>query len=246
MMTCDRHGIASSVADLVFPPACIVCGRLLRSIAPSPFCGECFTNIAFIAAPICDICGIPFDREGEGTHHCGACIIDPPPYSRARAVGVYKGALLEAIHLFKYRKDAGMGMGKQLGAFMAAWAYDSLSPADYDAVIPIPLHHNRLKERGFNQSAILAREIARMFSLPLDLSTLWRKEDRPPQVGLGRQQRRKNTRGVFEVKRGKDIYRKRLLLVDDVFTTGSTAGECARLLRRHGALEVAVLTLARA
>jgi predicted amidophosphoribosyltransferase len=104
-----------------------------------------------------------------------------------------------------------MGLGKPLGKFMASWTHHSFSPADYDAVIPIPLHHNRLKERGFNQSALLAREIARMFSLPLDLSTLWRKEDRPPQVGLGRLQRRKNTRGVFEVKRGKDIYRKRLL-----------------------------------
>jgi len=245
-MTCDRHHIASGIADLVFPPVCIVCGHLLRGNRASPFCDECLSQITFITGPVCDICGIPFGTQEGETHCCGACVVDPPPYSCARAVGAYKGALLEAIHLFKYRKDAGMGMGKHLGAFMAAWACDSLSPADYDAVVPVPLHHNRLKERGFNQSALLAREIARTFSLPLDLSTLRRKHNRLPQVGMGRTERRRNTKGVFEVKGEKNIYRKRLLLVDDVFTTGSTAGECARLLRRHGALEVSVFTLARA
>ncbi|MCK9274718.1 MAG: ComF family protein [Syntrophales bacterium] len=180
----------------------------------------------------------------EGTSHiCSSCILSPPPYSHARALGHYDGALLDAIHFFKYRGD--MRTGEKLGAYIAAWAYDTQDYTGYDYVIPVPLHRKRLRERGFNQSVILAKQVAKKLSLQLDIGTLVKKIDSRPQVGLGRKHRKRNIKGVFAVVSDKKIDGKRLLLVDDVFTTGSTVGECSRLLIRHGAEEVAVLTLAR-
>ena len=182
---------------------------------------------------------------GAGADHlCGDCILSRPPYSIARAVARYEAVLLDAIHVFKYKGK--ITTGEVLGRIMADHVYPGFSIADYSLIIPVPLHAKRLRERGFNQAVILAREISGRFSIPLDFLTLRRHVFTEPQVNLGKDQRTTNVRGAFAVKNEKKVEGQKIILVDDVYTTGSTVKECAGMLMTHGAAEVAVLTMVRA
>ncbi len=151
---------------------------------------------------------------------------------------------MDAVHRFKYGRK--ISVGTALGRMMAQRTYSALTIEDFSMVIPVPLHVKRLRERGFNQSGILAREIARTCSIPLDCASLERKVDTKPQTALKKTERAKNIRGAFAVTNPDNVEGKKILLIDDVFTTGSTLRECARVLIRNGAKEVAALTLARA
>ncbi len=161
-----------------------------------------------------------------------------------RSVGVYDKTLLAAIHLFKYRGKT--EIGRVLGRMMADFAASAWPPEAFDLILPVPLHKKRLRNRGFNQAVILGREIAKRFALPLDFSSLRREVGTDPQVGLGRKDRRTNVRGAFAVRRPERIRGRKILLVDDVCTTGSTLNECAAVLLRAEAKTVTLLTLARA
>lgn len=152
--------------------------------------------------------------------------------------------MLEAVHLFKYRGNR--GIGRFLGKLMAEHGYDDFDIGRYSRIMPVPLHPAKLRKRGFNQALVLARRIAERYSLPLDFSSLARKTDTSPQVGLEKKDRLLNVRGAFTVTNPEAVRGERILLIDDVYTTGSTVKECARVLRCRGAREVAVLTLARA
>ena len=236
--------ILTGIADLIFPPRCITCGVVLKEHGPLPFCPQCTAGIHFIRSPLCPRCGIPFPvTEGED-HLCGECLVTRRPYAVARAVGLYDETLLTAIHLFKYRGR--IGIGKVLGKIMADFAGGMWDMNVFSVIMPVPLHRKRLRERGFNQAVILARQIAKRFSLPLDFMTLKRAVFTAPQVGLGREDRSVNVRGAFAVRKPERIAGKRILLVDDVYTTGSTLTECARTLLKAEADSVAVLTLAKA
>jgi ComF family protein len=208
------------------------------------FCPECFSQIEFISSPLCVLCGQPFSEPGESDHMCGACLIAAPPFSIARALGRYERVLMDVIHRFKY---GGMiSLGERLGDFMADFSYPSLAIADYSLIMPVPLHPRRLRQRGFNQAMVLAREISRRFSLRLDFLSLQRSVFTEPQVGLGRDMRELNIKGAFHVADAGRIKEEKIILVDDVYTTGSTVKECARILMKNKAEKVAVLTLARA
>jgi ComF family protein len=236
--------ILTGIADLIFPPRCITCGVILKEHGPLPFCPQCTAGIRFIRSPLCPRCGIPFPpAEGED-HLCGECLITHRPFAVARAVGLYEDTLLTAIHLFKYRGR--IGIGKVLGSIMADFAGGIWDMKVFSSVMPVPLHRKRLRERGFNQTVILARKIAKRFALPLDFLTLRRAVFTSPQVGMGREERTVNVRGAFTVRKPERTIGKRILLVDDVYTTGSTLAECARTLLNAGADSVAVITLARA
>jgi ComF family protein len=236
--------ILTGIADLVFPPRCIACDDLLERHDSLPFCPSCLTGIRFIGSPLCPRCGDPFPVT-EGTDHlCGDCLMEDRPYAVARSVGRYEGTLLTAIHRFKYRGRT--GIGRILGRIMADFAGGLWDMKVFDRIVPVPLHRKRLRERGFNQSVILAREISKRFDLPLDFTSLRREVFTPPQVGLDRKARSANVHGAFSVRRPERIVGRRILLVDDVYTTGSTLAECARVLIREQAEAVAVLTLARA
>jgi ComF family protein len=236
--------IFTALAELIFPTGCMTCGTVLDYQAIPVFCADCFSQIKFIQSPLCPCCGIPFEATTGDDHLCGDCIANAPVFSLARSAGRYENVLLDAIHQFKYRGKT--AVGKSLGRFMAEFSYPGFSIADYSLVIPVPLHIKRLRERGFNQSVILAREIARRFTLPLDFMALRRNIHTDPQVGRGKKEREENVRGVFEIRTEKAIGGEKILLVDDVYTTGSTLRECAGILKKHGAREVAALTLARA
>jgi ComF family protein len=236
--------IMTGIADVIFPPRCITCSAILEEHHPLPFCPQCTAGIRFIRSPLCTRCGIPFTAPEEEDHLCGECLVAPKPFALARAVGLYEATLLEAIHLFKYR--GGIGTGRVLGGIMADFVGGIWDMKAFSVIMPVPLHRKRLHERGFNQAVILARSIAKRFALPLDFLTLKREVYTAAQVGLGHEERSVNVRGVFTVRKPERTAGKRVLLVDDVYTTGSTLAECTRTLLDAGADSVAVLTLARA
>ena len=244
MMACEIKNTLTGLTEIIFPPRCTICGTLMRENKNFSFCPECFSRIYFIQSPQCTCCGLPFpDSEGED-HFCEECITSKQSFSVARALGKYDKTLLEAIHLFKYRGK--IVMGKVLGRLMAEREYKSLTTGNYSLIIPVPLHPKRLKERGFNQSLVLAKEVARKFSISLNFSSLKRIVHTKPQTMLKKKERMSNVKRAFEVKDAEKIKGEKILLIDDVYTTGSTVRECSRVLIRHKAAEVAVLTLARA
>lgn len=236
--------ILTGIADLIFPPRCNACGELLEQHAPLPFCPPCMAGIRLIDPPLCPRCGTPFPATETVDHLCGECLITARPYAVARSVGRYEGTLLAAIHRFKYRGRT--GIGELLGQMMADFVDRVWDMSVFEAILPVPLHKRRLRERGFNQAVILARGLERRFGIPLEFTWLTRDRFTPPQVGLDKVQRSENVRGAFRVVDPERIAGRRLLLVDDVYTTGSTLSECARVLIRAKAEAVAVLTMARA
>jgi ComF family protein len=236
--------ILTGIADLIFPPCCITCDDLLERHGAIPFCPSCLDRIRFIRSPLCPRCGVPFPvTEGED-RLCGDCLTEKKPYAVARSVGRYEETLLTAIHRFKYRGRAAIGV--ILGGIMADFAGMIWDMKVFERIVPVPLHRKRLRERGFNQAVILARELAKRFDIPLDFMSLRREVFTPPQVGLGREERSANIHGAFSARHPERIAGWRILLVDDVYTTGSTLAECSRILIRAKAESVAVLTLARA
>jgi len=193
-------------------------------------------------SPLMPSCGYPYGA-GDVGHLCGECLLNPPPFSRARALGKYEPPLLKLIVAFKYQGNR--TLGQFLGQLMAEAVFPDVEMLNYDLVIPVPLHYRRLRERTFNQALILAREIAKRHTLPCLARVLVRHRYTQPQVTLAGKERAQNVSGAFSLRDPLVVKGKRILLVDDVFTTGHTLKECARVLRRGEAEEVAVLTLAR-
>jgi ComF family protein len=231
---------AGAIADLVMPPLCLSCHAQLSS--HDALCPTCWAKIDFIRAPLCDRLGLPMPFETGGAMVSAAAIADPPEYDRARAVARFDGVMRELVHDLKFRDrhDARRLFGRWLveaGAEILAGA---------DVIVPVPLTRWRLLGRRFNQAAILAEEIARATRIPLEPLALLRTRRTQPQVGLTRAQRRKNVAGAFAVASGRAgrISGARVVLVDDVVTTGATTRACARVLKRAGALSVDVLALA--
>ncbi len=234
----------STIIDLIFPPRCPICRRLMESSHPSRLCPQCQEEIKFIGGPLCTLCGLPFATDEGEDHLCGNCLTEKRYFTTARAVGIYQGALRKAIPRFKYRMNS--PLAKALGNILATNCQRFLDLSAYDLLIPIPLHKSRLRERGFNQALVLAREIEKRFPLPLDYLNLQRIRDTQPQINLKEKERRKNVRGAFGLREKQKVKGKRILLIDDVYTTGATVNECSRVLRKGGAKRVDILTLARA
>ncbi len=180
----------------------------------------------------------------SGTLLCRRCRWGAYAFERVRSYGEYDGSLGDVIQLFKYRGV--LALKDFLAACLAQTAQEELELGEINAIVPVPLHRSRERERGFNQSAVLAGALARQLGLPVREALLLRHRKTRPQTGLTFAQRRRNVRGAFAVRSGVTIDKLRILLVDDVYTTGATAHACARALRRAGARSVVVLTVARA
>jgi len=238
------HSFFRGVVDLFFPPRCLSCSELLISEESCGFCPECLQRIAFLSPPLCPVCGVSLPGDTKENALCARCAAARPPFEMCRSVGRYETVLLDAIHDLKYRGV--MSAAVVLGNLLTSYAAAHLPVEEYDRIIPVPLHRKRLRERGFNQSLLLARALSRNFSLKLDFSSLQRRIHTQPQISLGKEDRAANVRNAFEVLRKADIADSRILLVDDVYTTGSTVRECARVLLESGAQSVSVATLARA
>ncbi|PKN33569.1 MAG: amidophosphoribosyltransferase [Deltaproteobacteria bacterium HGW-Deltaproteobacteria-19] len=233
----------AGLADLVFPPRCASCSGKLEDGAHFSLCEGCRSGIGIIHSPLCTVCGEPFASDAEKDHPCGSCLVGPPPFATARSLGRYDGVLMTMIHRLKYREQS--RLAEPLGRLLAAGDYPGLRIGEASLVIPVPLHPRRLRQRGFNQSLLLAKAVGKSHGIPVDARSLRKPVASDPQVSLGRRQRERNVRGVFVVADAERIKGKGILLVDDVYTTGSTLKECARVLLRAGAREVSVLTLAR-
>ncbi len=197
-----------------------------------------------VVSPLCDLCGVPFATTDGIDHRCGHCSTAPPRFTAARAAVLFDGPVRDLIHRFKY--DKRVQHSRPLGLLTAEGLDSWVAAAAADLVMPVPLHVRRLRQRGFNQAVLLGKVMARQWSLPLDRTTLRRIRWTEPQINLAADQRAANVRGAFAVDNPCRVKGRRIILVDDVYTTGSTVAECARVLRVAGAAEVRVVTVARA
>ena len=228
------------VADFLLPPVCLGCHKPLGG--HDALCAHCWRSIDFIRAPLCDRLGIPLPYDTGGTIVSAAALADPPVYDRARAAAHFDGVVRDLVHKLKY---ADQHDGRRLlGRWLSAAGQELL--ADADLLIPVPLHRWRLFTRRVNQAAILAQELARLQHLPCDPQALVRIKRTPQQVGLTRDQRRRNMAAAFQVPAGARlrIDGRNIVLIDDVITTGATVDACARALNAAGAARVDVLAVA--
>ena len=223
----------------LYPAKCRVCETFLGVTSMPYICASCWQDVQFFEPPWCDICGTP-DVNGR----CDACATAPPRYGQLRSIAFYQTTLQRAIHLFKFEK-------KKVFAQHLVQLINTHIPADcsiaaYDFMLPIPIHKKRLQERGFNQATLLANGIAKTEDVPVLTDTLVRKRHTVAQSSLDREARQQNIVGAFEIRNPEVIRGKRLLVIDDVFTTGATIREAVNELWTVDPAEVDVLTLARA
>ncbi|MEO1694585.1 MAG: ComF family protein [Pseudomonadota bacterium] len=237
--------VLRSFRDILVPPACMSCQRPLAST--DCLCASCWQTVTFISHPLCDRLGVPMPYD-TGPYDTGDVLIsaeayaNPPDYDRARAACIYDGVVRRLVSGFKYHDR------QEPRALFARWLITAGRDllGDCDVIVPVPLHRLRLIARRFNQSALLAQAIGRETGHPVRYQVLRRHKRTPQQVGLTLHERKRNPRGAFEIK-ARDTHHiagRRVLLIDDVLTTGATVNACARALRRAGATGVDVLTLA--
>ena len=258
----------------VFPARCLVCGSFLpgRQEADAAGCGStpcgvvpadyerlmgsflcrvCLPGFTALESPLCVCCGMMFKtREGQD-HLCGDCLEAPKRFTTARGCAAYHRGFRAAIHSFKYKGH--VQLARPLGALLFATFRRYWSPFEIDRVVPVPLHDRKMRQRGFNPSYLLVRDwesrAAAMdegwAGLRVERDLLLRARPTLPQTGLNRRQRWENVRNAFALKAGACLDGKKILLVDDVYTTGATLDECTRVLLSGGAARVDVLTLAR-
>lgn len=236
----QSHAAWRGIVDLLTPPKCLDCGTGVTQGAG--LCAACWLKLHHISEPVCDALGTPFEYdEGEGTLSAEA-IANPPNWNRSRAAVAFDDNSKTLVHALKYndRHEAGLAMARM----MLATGHRLL--ADADVMVPVPLHRYRLWQRRFNQSAILAREIAQATGKAVVLDGMERGKATRTQVGLDAEARRKNVKGAFSIPVEKlpAISGKRVLLIDDVRTTGATANACATALLKVGAQQVDLLTFA--
>jgi len=263
-----------TIKDTVFPPRCFVCRSFFHNtlsthtrelqgkccvdhshfaeLMPSFLCPTCINDFSSIEPPICSMCGKMFKtREGDD-HECEDCITSPKHFTMARAAGIYDQSLMDLIRQFKYKGKT--QLAKPLGKLLFTTLLHIWNNKNIDVIVPVPLHKKRFKKRGFNQAYLLIKGWEKinekiesgLLSAQIGRNVLIREKHTKPQTGLRRKERVKNIRNAFIVENTEKVKGKRVLIVDDVYTTGATTNECARVLLKHGAQSADVLTLARA
>ncbi|HEX4738886.1 MAG TPA: ComF family protein [Allosphingosinicella sp.] len=239
------RNLLRETVDFALPPRCPACG----TITPEPhrFCFDCWQSLTFLGDPCCQCCGLPF-AYGDLGSLCGGCLAEPPPFERLRAAVAYGEVARTVVLKLKY--SGRPGLAETLARFMHRHLPEIGRPAAGEKgplLVPVPLHRWRLWKRGYNQAALLASALARANGIAFAPDLLRRTRATPPLKGLGRRERALTVRGAFRVtEKGKAALAGRpVILVDDVFTTGATAGACARTLKRAGAASVAILCWAR-
>jgi len=229
-------------ADLFLPRRCHLCGAFLDPEAGQELiCPNCLSRLVRPRRPACLVCGRPFDSPLGQDRVCESCFTEPPAYAAARYLAEYQTPLAEAIRSFKYAGR--VELAASLGGLLAGFEPQPPLPARFDLILPVPLHPRRLRRRGFNQAALLARRLDRLGEVADGI--LVRQRHTEQQTGLNARQRRENVKAAFALVRPDRVRNKEILIVDDVLTTGATVEECARTLRRARAGAVYVLTLAR-
>ncbi len=247
---------AGALLDLVFPPFCPVCRARLEEGRRDPLCGACWAGLPRIAPPWCRLCGQPMagfpvaagsrspaPTRAEGGALCAACRRQPPAFAYARAAVRYEDVAREALHAFKF--GGHRALAGPLGDLLIEAVEGRLPAGAPDLLVPVPLHPRRERERGFNQSRLLARRLGRAWGCPVRDDVLVRAVATPSQTSLDGAARRANVRRVFRLRRPELVAGRHVALVDDILTTGATLSECARCLEEGAPRIVGVLAVAR-
>ncbi len=235
------HGM-NRVLGVVYPEVCDLCGKEPARPEDSYVCRECRKDVRPVEYPVCDRCGRPF--EGEVTHafECSNCRDVKLWFDKARSAVEAKGKVLQAIHRYKYNRA--LWLEPFLADLLVGAVKQGLPAGCCDQIVPVPLFSTKQRERGFNQAERLARRLSKGLGVPLNSRAIKRVLPTPSQTHLGRLQRQENMNGAFAIGAG-GVTDAKVLLVDDVFTTGATTNACACMLRKAGASAVYVWTLAR-
>ena len=232
--TSRYRDLIARTLQILYPSVCPLCERTSDTLYYAPLCTSCWGAIKRYTGPSCRICAMPFTSSHSSL--CGKCLAMKPPFSAVFTYGLFEGPLVEAIHQFKFH-----GIKRLSGPLSDLLLAIDIPEAD--GCVPVPLSIQGLRERGFNQSLLLARNIAKQKNIPLFMDVLHKRKETPPQLGLSASERRVNLKGAFCAS--NSVREKRLLLIDDVITTGSTVTECSKQLLKAGARQVIVLSIAR-
>ncbi|TFI57440.1 ComF family protein [Sphingomonas parva] len=231
---------ARALLDFALPPRCPACGTIVSD--PHRFCLGCWSKLVFLAEPCCARCGLPFAYPAGAGAECGRCLAEPPPFDRLRAAVAYDEVARKVALKLKY--SGRPGVAETLAGLMARHlrSPDGQPPG---LLVPVPLHRWRIWRRGYNQAALIAASLSRRSGIPAAPGLLRRTRHTPPLRGLGRRERAEAVRGAFAVENAGAVAGRRIILVDDVFTSGATGGACAKVLKRAGAASVEMLCWAR-
>ena len=233
-----RHSLETALTFL-YPSQCRFCNKHIGFDSIPYFCNVCWDGIVYIESPWCDFCGLPCVEE-----KCDECATAPPPYGKLRTIAYYETVLQRAIHLYKFEKRK--SLVSPLSQLVITRFPEDMIIGDYDYILPIPIHKRRLRERTFNQSTLIATEIAKSCGVKVETNALIRQRNTSPQSSLARVARETNIIGAFRLQNQDDVRGKRILVFDDVYTTGATVREAVKTLWNADPIEVDVLTLARA
>jgi ComF family protein len=245
--TSFSHRIADAMLNLFFPESCFICATPVFRQQDCGICDACWEKALQlrIREPWCASCGLPFQNFAPGeTHLCSDCILRPPPYAGARSFGYYAAELSRIVQYLKFQRR--QNLVDLLSPLLASTFFDCWEREELDLIVPVPLHSKRRRDRGFNQAAVLGQGLARHIALPFSQHALSRIRHTAPQVGLTDSERLRNVHGAFRCRDLQTLAGRRVLLIDDVMTTGATVGSAAEALLEGGALRVSVLTVARA
>ena len=240
------RSVIDALSSVLFPAPCRICGAILTNASLIPICNDCLDGFAQVSKPMCQGCGRPFVSQLAADAIqplCRLCRQDFFAFRRARSFGVYDDALSSAIVLLKY--EGVRRLGEWFAARLAQMVEHEPEAWPVDLVVPVPLHPDRLRERGYNQAELIARPLAKRLGLKFGSYLLMRTRPRPAQLVLSRTERWTSVRGAYATREGATVDNLRILLVDDVFTTGATLDSCSRALKKAGAKEVVGLTVAR-
>lgn len=229
--------------ELVYPADCAVCKGEREPGSPSMLCARCRETLRPLPRPFCERCSLPFDGvEGE-SFRCSHCAEELFSFEQAVCACRLTGVARECVHRFKY--NGALWLGPEMAELLVAAARERIPWEKVDCVVPVPLFVARLRERHFNQSEWFARQLVQTLPAALSVGNLWRTRDTETQAFLNATERTENVRGAFAVRRPTVFLGRRVVVLDDVFTTGATTNECARVLRAAGAKSVIVLTVCR-
>ncbi len=233
----------SAALAFVYPDACQLCGEGRATARDGYVCGQCRGQVRFIRPPFCERCGLPFEGDITTTFECTNCRELELHFRSARSAVSARGVVLDAIHRYKYQRA--LWFETFLTDLLVREAAPVLRQEPWHWIVPVPLHPARKREREFNQAERLALGLSRATGIPINSGLLRRRHPTRTQTLLSRQQRAANVRGAFVARPGRRLNRERIVLLDDVFTTGATTSACAKALLGAGAGEVCVWTVAR-
>lgn len=240
------NALLKSLIIFLYPAQCRYCGENLDPSDGHYICKSCWQQVELIKRPYCETCGYPLDPIVALPDRIPSCNECPPNpwFRKARAMADYDSAVGEAIRLLKYQGK--IVMAKPLADLMIEAMPIFFGMEDYDYIVPVPIHKKKRRERGYNQVELVGKRLSRATGIPMETRSLIKIKDTRPQVSLSRTERKEEVRGAFDAPDTSRIAGKRILLIDDVFTTGATASESAKTLARKGKVKyVDVFTLTR-